>query len=71
MLQNHSIPALRRTPWAMTVLGYTSARRSAFWQFVHSNHVPHIRVGPKTIMFSEPVVADWLARRSINGRNIV
>jgi hypothetical protein len=52
----------------MKVLDYTPERRSAFWQFVHSNRVPHIRVGPKKIMFNEPVVIEWLAAREIKGR---
>jgi hypothetical protein len=33
----------------MTLLGYSRVRRSAFWQFVHGNQVPLIRVGRKKI----------------------
>jgi predicted DNA-binding transcriptional regulator AlpA len=51
----------------MELLGYSPTRRSAFWQFVHSNHAPLIRVGRKKIMFSEQAVRDWLARRSSTG----
>ncbi len=52
----------------MTLLGYTPERRSAFFQFIYANGCPHIRVGAKKILFSEPAVIEWLARRSSNGR---
>jgi hypothetical protein len=48
------------------------ARRSAFWQFVHSNHAPLIRVGRKKIMFSERAVRDWLAPpQSFDGQGLI
>lgn len=59
---------LRDSRWAMRLLNYSPGRRSAFWQFVHSNGVPHIRTGQKKIQFSEQAVMDWLARRSSTGR---
>jgi hypothetical protein len=59
---------LRGTPWAMAVLNYSPERRSAFWQFAKANSLPYIRVGPRKILFSEPAVMDWLARRSSTGR---
>gem|GEM_PF-3508460 len=57
----------RDSAWAMELLGYSPARRSAFWQFVHGNQVPLIRVGKKKIMFSERAVRDWLAHHSSTG----
>jgi predicted DNA-binding transcriptional regulator AlpA len=60
--------SLRDSAWAMQLLNYSTARRSAFWAFVHSNSVPHIRTGQKKIQFNEQAVMDWLARRSSTGR---
>lgn len=59
---------LRDSAWAMALLNYTPDRRSAFWQFVHSNGIPHIRTGRKKIQFSETAIRDWVARRSSHGR---
>ena len=55
----------RDTAWAMALLGYSPARRSAFWQFVYSNGIPHIRIGRKKIVFSEQQLTDWLAHRTV------
>ena len=52
----------------MKLFNYTPERRSAFWQFVYANGVPHVRTGQKKIQFSESAVMDWLARRSSTGR---
>ena len=60
--------ALRESEWAMTLLGYTQERRSAFWQFVYTNGVPHIRTGKRKIQFMEQAVLDWIAHRSSTGR---
>ena len=49
----------------MALLGYSPARRSAFWQFVYSNGIPHIRIGRKKIVFSEQQLTDWLAHRTV------
>ena len=49
----------------MELLGYSPARRSAFWQFVYSNGIPHIRIGRKKIVFSEQQLTDWLAHRTV------
>ncbi len=46
----------------MTLLGYRN--RSSFWQFVHSNHVPCVRLGHKRIMFDRLQLDDWFERRS-------
>lgn len=54
----------------MALLNYTPERRSAFWQFVHSNGIPHVRTGRKKIQFSEMAIRDWVARRSSH-RSIV
>lgn len=62
------ISSLRDSRWAMKLLNYKYAQRSAFWQFVHSNGIPHVRTGQKKIQFSEPAVLDWMARRSNTGR---
>ena len=51
----------------MALLGYSPTRRRAFWQFVHSNQVPFIRVCRKKIIFSEQQVRVWLAHRSSTG----
>ena len=46
----------------MALLGYRN--RSSFWQFVHSNHVPCVRLGPKRIVFDRLQLDDWFERRS-------
>jgi hypothetical protein len=56
--------ALLNSDWAMQVLGYTKARRSAFWQFVYGNGVPHVRTGRRKIQFSPDAVMSWIARRN-------
>ncbi len=55
---------LRERDWAMRVLGYQPHQRSAFWNFAYANHLPHVRVGKKRIMFNEVAVYDWVERRS-------
>lgn len=62
---NHLI--LRPSSWAMELFGYTPKRRSAFWQWVSTNNVPHIRTGQRKIQFSEQAVLDWIDRRSNTG----
>jgi len=57
----------RDSAWAIEERGCSRARQSAFWQFIHSNGIPHIRVGRRKTMFSEPQLRDWLARRSSTG----
>ena len=56
--------ALHDSEWAMRLLGYSKARRSAFWQFVYSNSVPHIRLGSRKILFDERQIENWITRRS-------
>jgi|GEM_PF-6375002 len=57
-------PELRDSKWARKLLGYKGKSSSAFWQFVHSSGVPHLRVNRRKIMFSEAAVYDWLTKRS-------
>ncbi len=61
-------PRLRSSDWAMSLYGYTSAQRSAFWQFAKLNKLPFIRVGKRKIMFSEAAILRDLERRSVGGR---
>lgn len=56
--------ALHPSEWAQKLLGYSPEQRSAFWQFVHSNAVPFIRLGPRKIQFRESDVRSWLENRS-------
>jgi hypothetical protein len=58
---------LRSSAWTMELLGYSADRRSAFWQFCHSNNLPYVRTGRRKIQFSEQAVNDWIAHRSIGG----
>ena len=58
-------PELRDSKWARKLLGYKGKSSSAFWQFVRSAGVPHIRLNRRKIMFSELAVFDWLAKRSV------
>ncbi len=46
----------------MEALGYTN--RAAFWDFVRSAGVPHIRLNARRIIFEEAALADWIERRS-------
>lgn len=48
----------------MELFGYTKERRSAFWQWVSANNVPHVRTGQRKIQFPEQAVFDWINRRS-------
>jgi len=38
---------------------------SAFWQFVHRNGVPFVRLGPRKILFEESALRAWLDSRSV------
>lgn len=58
-------PELRDGKWARRLLGYKGKSSSAFWQFVRSAGVPHIRMNRRRIMFSEVAVYEWLAKRSV------
>lgn len=60
-----SDPELRNSKWARKLLGYKGKSSSAFWQFVYSSGVPHIRLNSRRIMFSEIAVFDWLEKRSV------
>lgn len=58
-------PELRDSKWARKLLGYKGKSAGAFWQFVRSEGVPHIRLNRRKILFSEIAVYDWLAKRSV------
>lgn len=45
----------------MAYFGY--ANRASFWQFVYANGVPHVRLGPRKIVFDEQQLADWIDRK--------
>ena len=49
----------------MAVTGHRS--RSAFWQFVHTSGVPHIRLNSKNIVFDQAALNCWLAARTVGG----
>ncbi len=38
---------------------------SAFWQFVHRNGVPFVRLGARRIVFEESALRAWLDSRSV------
>lgn len=57
---------LLKSDVVMAFFGYQN--RSAFWDFVRRDGVPHIRFNPRRIMFEEQALNDWLARRSSRGR---
>jgi predicted DNA-binding transcriptional regulator AlpA len=57
---------LLKSSAVMQLLGYEN--RSAFWDFVRRDGVPHIRFNPRRIMFEEQALSDWLARRSCRQR---
>jgi hypothetical protein len=46
----------------MKALGYRN--RAAFWEFVRSAGVPHIRLNARRIIFDEAALMDWMERRS-------
>ena len=46
----------------MEALGYTN--RAAFWEFVRSAGVPHIRLNARRIIFDETAIMDWIERHS-------
>jgi hypothetical protein len=57
---------LLKSSTVMALFGYQN--RSAFWDFVRRDGVPHIRFNPRRIMFEESALNDWLARHSSRGR---
>lgn len=54
-----------RAAEVMAVTGHRS--RSAFWQFVHTSGVPHIRLNSKNIIFDQAALNCWLAARTVGG----
>ena len=53
---------LLKSDVVMELFGYQN--RSAFWDFVKRDGVPHIRFNARRIMFEEQALNDWLSRRS-------
>lgn len=51
----------------MATFGYKD--RGSFWQFVYRAGVPHVRLGPRRIMFDGQALADWIESRSTHGPN--
>lgn len=41
--------------------------RGAFWQAVHSQAIPHIRVTGRKVIFPEPAFSRWLESRTVGG----
>jgi|APCry1669189844_1035258.scaffolds.fasta_scaffold34262_2 predicted DNA-binding transcriptional regulator AlpA len=39
--------------------------RSAFWDSVHRNHIPHIRISCRKILFEESTLNDWIDSRRV------
>ncbi len=48
----------------MELLGYQN--RAAFWEFIRSAGVPHVRLNARRIMFEEQALSDWLQRHASN-----
>ena len=53
---------LLKSDVVMELFGYQN--RSAFWDFVKRDGVPHIRFNARRIMFEEQALNDWLSRHS-------
>jgi hypothetical protein len=51
----------------MQRLGY--ANRGSFWQFVHLNGVPHIRLNSRTCKFDEAALERWIEQHSVYSRS--
>ncbi len=54
-----------RAPAVMEITGHRN--RSAFWQFVHTSGVPHIRLNRRNIVFDQAALNCWLAARTVGG----
>ena len=60
---------LRDSAWACCRFGYRyPEQRSAFFQWLYANGVPHVRTGRRKIQFCERQIEDWIARRSSGNR---
>lgn len=57
---NSSAPLSSRD--VMTRLGYRD--RKSFWEAVHRQGIPCTRITARKIVFFEPLLNDWLARRT-------
>ena len=72
MLAEQQLPhegPLRNSAWACRRFNYRyPEQRSAFFQWLHANAVPHVRTGRRKIQFDERQINDWIARRSSSHR---
>ena len=58
--------SLRRTLTAPEVMKITRhSSRSSFWQMVHSQGLPHIRINSRVIVFDSAAVDAWLESRTV------
>lgn len=55
--------ALWSSDQVMTKLNYHD--KSAFWLFVHSSGLPHLRLNSRRILFDPRAVEAWLKKRAI------
>lgn len=63
---NSSYRPLLKSCQVMERLGYEDG--PAFWRFVKASGLPHIRLNCRRIMFDQQQVEDWLAHRTVGGR---
>jgi hypothetical protein len=50
----------------MELFGYKC--RKSFWEFVHGNGVPHVRLNARVIRFERGPLEDWIRTRRTNPR---
>lgn len=43
--------------------GYEEKSRVSFWKFIRTKGVPHIRLGPRKIMFDPVALNGWIKKR--------
>lgn len=44
---------------------YRFSSRGKFWEFVHKQAVPHMRISAHTILFPRAALEQWEAKRSV------
>ena len=47
---------------------YHYTNRSSFWDFVHRQAVPFIRLNARKVLFDPAALAAWEAKRAVGGR---
>lgn len=66
MTANTTLPAAPlKSSDVMQRLGYRD--RKSFWEAVHREKIPHTRISCRNIVFFEPALNEWIARRSTGG----